>query len=227
MKRMAAVCLDLDDTLWAIEGVIERAEVAMLDWLAQRYPRVTEIHDVHSMRAVRQRMAAEFPAMQHDLSFLRRQALAWHAREAGYPAQLADEAFEVFYAARNQVEVFADVVPALDRLRTRFRLMTLSNGNADLRIIGLAHYFERTLAARDAGAAKPDRRIFEAMLSAAGLQAWQVLYVGDDPHADVRGARDAGLHVAWVDRFGRSWPQELAPPALTVRDLGELADRLL
>jgi HAD superfamily hydrolase (TIGR01509 family) len=227
MKRTAAICLDLDDTLWAIAGVIERAELAMLDWLAQRYPRVTEIHDVHSMRAVRQRVAADFPAMQHDLSFLRRQALAWHAREAGYPAQLADEAFEVFYAARNQVEVFADVVPALDRLRTRFRLMTLSNGNADLRIIGLAHYFERTLAARDAGAAKPDRRIFEAMLSAAGLQAWQVLYVGDDPHADVRGARDAGLHVAWVDRFGRSWPQELAPPALTVRDLGELADRLL
>jgi HAD superfamily hydrolase (TIGR01509 family) len=227
MKRTVAICLDLDDTLWAIAGVIERAELAMLDWLAQRYPRVTEIHDVHSMRAVRQRVAAEFPAMQHDLSFLRRQALAWHAREAGYPARLADEAFEVFYAARNQVEVFADVVPALDRLRTRFRLMTLSNGNADLRIIGLEHYFERTLAARDAGAAKPDRRIFEVMLSAAGLQAWQVLYVGDDPHADVRGARDAGLHVAWVDRFGRSWPEELAPPDLAVCDLGELADRLL
>jgi HAD superfamily hydrolase (TIGR01509 family) len=153
--------------------------------------------------------------------------LVWHAREAGYPERLADEAFEVFYAARNQVEVFADVVPALDRLRTRFRLMTLSNGNADLRIIGLEHYFERTLAARDAGAAKPDRRIFEVMLSAAGLQAWQVLYVGDDPHADVRGARDAGLHVAWVDRFGRSWPKELAPPDLAVRDLEELADRLL
>jgi HAD superfamily hydrolase (TIGR01509 family) len=227
MKRTVAICLDLDDTLWAIAGVIERAELVMLDWLAHRYPRVTEIHDAHSMRAVRQRVAAEFPAMQHDLGFLRRQALVWHAREAGYPERLADEAFEVFYAARNQVEVFADVVPALDRLRTRFRLMTLSNGNADLRIIGLEHYFERTLAARDAGAAKPDRRIFEVMLSAAGLQAWQVLYVGDDPHADVRGARDAGLHVAWVDRFGRSWPKELAPPDLAVRDLEELADRLL
>jgi putative hydrolase of the HAD superfamily len=227
MKQVLAICLDLDDTLWAIDQVIERAEIAMLEWLARDYPRVTEAHDVHSMRVVRQRIAAQFPAMRHDLTFLRRQALAWHAREAGYPEQLADEAFEVFYAARNEVQVFADVMPALDRLRTRFRLMTLSNGNADLRRIGLAHYFERTLAARDAGVAKPDRRIFEALLQHAQLQPGQVLYVGDDPHADVGGARGAGLHAAWVDRFGRRWPQELQAPDLAVRDLGELADRLL
>jgi putative hydrolase of the HAD superfamily len=227
MKRVVAICLDLDDTLWAVGPVIERAEIAMIDWLAGRYPRVTEIHDVHSMRAVRQRVAGEFPAMQHDFTFLRRQALAWHAREAGYPEQLAEEAFEVFYAERNRVEVFADVVPALDRLRTRFRLMTLSNGNADLRVIGLDGYFERALAARDAGAAKPDRRIFQTLLVGAGLEPGQVLYVGDDPHADVQGARNAGLHAAWLDRFGRSWPQEVQPPDLAVRDLGELADRLL
>jgi putative hydrolase of the HAD superfamily len=227
MQQVLAICLDLDDTLWAIDQVIERAELAMLEWLARDYPRVTEAHDVHSMRAVRQRMVAEFPAMRHDFTFLRRQALAWHAREAGYPEQLADQAFEVFYAARNQVEVFADVVPALERLRTRFRLMTLSNGNADLGRIGLAHYFERTLAARDAGAAKPDRRIFQALLEGAKLAPAQVLYVGDDPQADVGGARGAGLHTAWVDRFGRSWPPGVQPADLSVSDLGELADRLL
>ena len=63
--------------------------------------------------------------------------------------------------------------------------------------------------------------------SGAGLEPGQVLYVGDDPHADVQGARNAGLHAAWVDRFGRSWPQEVAAAGLAVRDLGELADRLL
>jgi 2-haloalkanoic acid dehalogenase type II len=227
MKQVLAICLDLDDTLWAIDEVIERAELAMLEWLARDYPRVTQEHDVHSMRAVRQRMAAEFPAMRHDFTFLRRRALAWHAREAGYPERLADEAFEVFYAVRNEVAVFADVVPALERLRTRFRLMTLSNGNADLDRIGLAHHFERNLAARDLGAAKPDRRVFQALLEATGLEPAQVLYAGDDPQADVGGARAAGLHTAWVDRTHRPWPEGLPPPDLTVRDLGELADRLL
>jgi len=203
MKPLLAICLDLDDTLWEIGGVIERAEVAMLEWLARDYPRVTDLHDVHSMRAVRQRMTVEYPGMRHDFTF------------------------DVFFAARNEVDVFADVVPALERLRARFRLMTLSNGNADLARIGLAHYFERTLAARDAGAAKPDTRIFQALLEDAGLDPAQVLYVGDDPRVDVEGARAAGLRAAWVDRFGRSWPADLEPPDLTVRDLGELADRLL
>ena len=105
--------------------------------------------------------------------------------------------------------------------------MTLSNGNADLRVIGLDSYFERALAARDAGAAKPDQRIFRALLDGAGLEPGDVLYVGDDPYADVQGARNAGLQAAWLDRFGRSWPQEVPPPDLAVRDLGELADRLL
>jgi 2-haloalkanoic acid dehalogenase type II len=227
MKRVEAICLDLDDTLWPVEAVIERAEAAMVDWLARHYPRVAENHDVHSMRVVRQRMADEFPDMRHDFTFLRRQALAWHAREAGYAEDMVDEAFGIFFAARNAVEPFEDVVPALERLGRRFRLMTLSNGNADLRMIGLEGYFERTLAAREAGAAKPDPRIFVALLDGVGLEPRQVLYVGDDPHADIEGARNAGMHAAWVDRFGRQWPQDVAPPAMAVRDLLQLADLLL
>ena len=227
MKQVEAICLDLDDTLWAVRPVIERAEAAMVAWLAVNYPRVADRHDVDSMRSVRQRIAGEFPDMGHDFTFLRRQALAWHAREAGYPEDMADGAFDVFYAARKLVELFDDVVPALERLRERYRLMTLSNGNADLRLIGLQTYFEHTLAAHDAGAAKPDRRIFDALLARAGLAATQVLYVGDDPYADVQGARNAGLQAAWVDRFGRAWPSEVERPSLVVRNLAELADCLL
>jgi putative hydrolase of the HAD superfamily len=94
-------------------------------------------------------------------------------------------------------------------------------------MIGLEGYFERTLAAREAGAAKPDPRIFVALLDGVGLEPRQVLYVGDDPHADIEGARNAGMHAAWVDRFGRQWPQDVAPPAMAVRDLLQLADLLL
>jgi putative hydrolase of the HAD superfamily len=227
MKRVEAICLDLDDTLWAVDPVIARAEGAMLEWLAVHYPRVAESHDLASMRAVRQRVASEFPAMGHDFTFLRRQALSWHACEAGYSEDMVEAAFGIFYAARNAVEPFADVVPALERLRARYRLMTLTNGNADLGLIGLGSYFEFNVAAREAGAAKPDRRIFEALLGRAGLTAAQVLYVGDDPRADVEGARNAGLHAAWVDRFGRPWPADLERPALAVSNLAELADLLL
>jgi 2-haloalkanoic acid dehalogenase type II len=226
MQEIAAVCLDLDDTLWAVGPAIGRAERAMADWLRVHCPRITERHDLESMRRVRAAVSAEFPAMRHDLAFLRREALRRHAREAGYAEQAVDPAFDVFYAARNQVDLFDDVLPALRRLGQRFRLMSLSNGNADLAVIGLSPFFEHAIGASEAGAAKPDARIFAFLLERAGLEPAQVLYVGDDPHADVAGARSAGMRAAWIDRFGRPWPAEIEPPAHRVSDLMELVELL-
>jgi putative hydrolase of the HAD superfamily len=100
--------------------------------------------------------------------------------------------------------------------------MSLSNGNADLAVIGLSRYFEHVLGASEAGAAKPDARIFELLLQRAGLEPAQVAYVGDDPHADVAGARAVGMQAVWVDRFGRPWPEEVEPPAHRVGNLSEL-----
>ncbi len=224
MRSIKAVCLDLDDTLWPVAPAIEAAERAMFDWLARSCPRITERHDVDSMRQVRVGIAESFPDRRHDLSFLRLESIRTLAREAGYPEATAEGAFEAFYAARNRVQLFDDVHAGLRRLRGRFRLMSLSNGNADLSVIGLASLFEHSIGAREAGAAKPDRRIFETLLARARLGPEEVLYVGDDPHADVEGARRAGLHATWIDRFGRPWPDELDAPAQRVRDLHELAD---
>ena len=63
----------------------------------------------------------------------------------------------------TQLEPFAEVIPALDKLKTRFRLATLSNGNADLGTIGLAHHFEVSLHAAALGCAKPDARAYDAL----------------------------------------------------------------
>ncbi len=227
METLRAVCLDLDDTLWPVGPVIAAAEQAMYGWLATHCPGITARHDIDSMRAVRAGTAARHPDKLHDLTFLRKAALSWHAEEAGYPQAVVEQAFEVFWAARNAVEVFPDVEPALRRLRTRYRLLSLSNGNADLGVIGLADHFEHCFGARELGNAKPDRRVFAAMLARVALQPHEVVYVGDDPRADVEGARAAGLHAIWVDRFGRPWPAEFAPPRWRVRDLAELADLLL
>jgi FMN hydrolase / 5-amino-6-(5-phospho-D-ribitylamino)uracil phosphatase len=103
--------------------------------------------------------------------------------------RLADHALEVFLTARNRVALYPDVRPALERLRARYRLFAVSNGNADLRAAGIADLFDGHVTARGAGAAKPDERIFMRMLGEAGVRAADVLHVGDDPLADVVGAR--------------------------------------
>ena len=102
--------------------------------------------------------------------------------------------------------LYDDVLPALTTLHTRCRLFALSNGNADLAAIGLSHFFERSLCAREAGWLKPAPRIFCRLLDDAGLDAAHVVHVGDDPEADIEGARGAGLRAVWLNRQGTPWP---------------------
>ena len=225
MREVQAIIFDLDDTLWEVGPVIVRAEHAMLEFLAGRYPRVLELHTLDSMRDLRARMAIEHPAMRHDFTWLRLESLRRHAREAGYPEAMAQEAFAVFYRVRNEVTLYDDAVPALERLHARFRLFAISNGNADLAAIGLARFFEHALAARDAGMLKPDPRIFGLLLQRAGLGPERVVHVGDDVIADVEGARRAGVTPVWLNRAGEQWPTA-APPPLTVGSLTELPDLL-
>jgi putative hydrolase of the HAD superfamily len=226
MRAVQAVIFDLDNTLWDVGPVILRAEHAMLRFLGQRYPRVMERHSLESMRDVRARMALEHPAMRHDFTWLRTQALLAHAREAGYADTMAQEAFAVFYHARNAVVLYDDVLPAFERLRGRFRLFAISNGNADLGVIGLAHFFERSLAARDAGMLKPDPRIFAMLLEAAGVPAQGAVHVGDDPEADVEGARRAGVRPVWLNRSGSPWPAAITAPEHTISSLAGLVSLL-
>lgn len=226
MRDVVAVIFDLDDTLWEVGPVILRAEHAMARFLAERYPRVMERHTLESMRDQRARMALEHPEMRHDFTWLRTRALVEHAREAGYPESMAREAFEAFYRARNEVVLYDDARPTLERLRGRFRLFAISNGNADLESIGLASLFEFSLAAREAGVLKPDPRIFRMLLEAAGVPPELAVHVGDDPQADVEGARRAGVRPVWLNRRRVQWPVSSPAPEHTVATLTELVDLL-
>jgi putative hydrolase of the HAD superfamily len=224
--KVRAICFDLDNTLWDVWPVIMRAEQRMYDFLAQRYPRVVASMTLEMMRAAREQTAAAHPQMRHDFTFLRKQTLREHAKEFGYAEAMVEEAFDAFIQARNEVELYADVLPALEQLRSRYRLFTASNGNADLGKIGIAHFFERTIAARHVGALKPDPAIFHKVIEGTDLQAHDVVYVGDDPLLDVEGARGAGMQAIWIDRQGAEWPPQVAPATHTVRSLTELVELL-
>jgi len=222
MSLPPVLSFDLDDTLWPVAPVIAAAEHALTAWLAEHYPQAVRDHTLESMRALRNRVADRHPHLLHDLTFLRRSALVQQLTEAGYDDATADEALEVFFAVRNRVVFYEDVRPSLERLRARHRLFAVSNGNADLQRCGVAEYFEGHITARAAGAAKPDARIFSALLEKAGVSPAQILHVGDDPLADVAGARRAGMQAVWLNRDAREWPADLEPPARTVTSLAEL-----
>ena len=202
--------------------MIAAAERQLLSWLRERHPEIVSGHDLESLRALRDGVAQRFPERSHDLTFLRHRALKDLFGAAGHAESLADAALEVFFSARNRVEFYDDVRPALSRLRARYRLFAISNGNADLHRCGIGDLFAGHVTAIAAGAAKPDARIYAALLEMAGVEAGQVLHIGDDPLADVIGATRAGMQAVWLNRDGREWPNAFAAPPRTVATLAEI-----
>ena len=209
LGAVSAICFDLDNTLWDVEPVLMRAERILADWLKLRYPRIPERFSTSDIVEMRASLLREQPQQAHDLSYLRRETIARLGQAVGYEREMAHEAFALWHAARNQLEPFADVIPALETLRGRYRLATLTNGNADLAVIGLAHHFEVTLNAGALGCAKPDARAYARLADALTLKPAEILFVGDDPHADVVGPRTAGMQTVWVNRGGVVWPDAL------------------
>jgi 2-haloalkanoic acid dehalogenase type II len=221
-----AVAFDLDNTLWDVDPVIERAEARWLDWLRENCPRIPETLSIEELRASRLALAVREPHNAHDFTYLRIASLARHARECGYDESISEQAFEIFIAERNRLDLYPDVRAGLARLSTRYALATLSNGNADLGRIGVADLFSVSLNARGIGAAKPDRRCFERLAHDLNLEPHEVIYVGDDPLLDVEAGRAAGLGTAWMNRTGLPWPQTLAAADFNVADCLDLAARL-
>ncbi len=231
LSTIQAVTLDLDDTLWPVWPTIRRAEVALHQWLIDNTPNTAALlGHPEAMRERRDHVLADFPHLAHDLGFLRREAIRRALVCGGDDPALMNTAYEVFFEARHQVELYDDALPALEYLAARYPLIAISNGNADLVRIGLSRYFKGAISACDFGIAKPDPRIFNAAASAAGVLAAQMLHVGDDATLDAQGAQLAGMHTAWLNREGLAWPHgEPQPhhlPMLTVTSLAQLCELL-
>jgi HAD superfamily hydrolase (TIGR01549 family) len=225
-SRIKAISLDLDDTLWPIWPTIERAEKVLHDWLVENAPMAAALFSSPSaLREIRDYMASNRPELKHDLSAVRRESIRLALYRAGENPLLAEQAFEVFFAERQRVDLFDDARPALEFLAARFPLVSISNGNADLARVGIAEYFRAAISAREFGVGKPDPRIFHAAAGAVDVTTEEMLHVGDDATLDALGALNAGMQAVWVNRSDHMWPHE-QQPHVTVNHLTELIELL-
>lgn len=222
-----AICFDLDDTFWAVQPVLWRAESRMRGFLEAEHPELASRMTSDSVLEARRTLAADYPDRAHDMTWLRTEALRRLAVHHGHDAAIGDRAFEVFIEARHEVEFFADVRPALAQLAEKFRLATFSNGNACVHRIGIGDFFEVSLNAESVGYAKPHPLVFETLASRLGIHPSEMLHVGDHPENDIAGAAATGCRTAWVNRRAISWPSECgAPPEFEVPDLAILSRQL-
>ena len=123
---------------------------------------------------------------------------------------------------------FPEVPAALDRLRARYRLVVLSNGDPDMLEAAKPYHglaFERTISVAVANAFKPHVATYTKAAEIVGLPLHQVLFIAN--HAfDCIGAKAAGMRTAFIDRRGRPFGATPYQPDLVVPSMTALADRL-
>ena len=224
---VSVIAFDLDDTLWPCMPTIQRAEKATYAWLQQDYPRITRHYSEQGLFEFRKAFMNSEESYKIDLSLMRREMLAQLAQDFDYDAEsMAEQGFQLFYRLRHDVSFYADVFPVLEQLKGRFRLGSISNGNASAGLTPLNDYFDYFINAADVMARKPDRRIFHRFCDNLQVSPEQCLYVGDDPGYDVVGAREAGMQTIWVNRQQAVWPEQLVPAQAEISDLYQLLDLL-
>ncbi len=137
--------------------------------------------------------------------------------------------------AWHRLDPWPDTVAGLTRLKSRFTICTLSNGNIGLltnmaKRAGLP--WDCILSAEVFRAYKPDPRTYLGVAQTFDLKPEQVMLVAAHQD-DLAAARACGLQTAYIERpfeFGQRQPKDVSPdPANTrhARDLLHLADQLL
>ena len=169
------------------------------------------------------------------LDLLHREMLEEALRGEGVdPAALDEALLADWNRAWHRLDPWPDAVPGLTRLKARFPIVTLTNGNIALmlamaRRAGLP--WDALLGAEVTRAYKPDPRAYLGTAELLGILPGELCLVSSH-HADLAAARACGLATAFVERpheyGGRPAPDAGAAQRWewTAGDLVELADRL-
>jgi putative hydrolase of the HAD superfamily len=215
------ITFDLDDTLWACSPVLAKAEKACYDWFNLYYPKITARYNEQQLFDNRQQYMLAHPKQTFNLTQVRYDWLTQLAHEFSYPLHIVEDAFHVFWLARNNVTLFDGALESLEQLAKNFSLGTISNGNADVNRIGIGRYFDFSVNVVDVGVAKPDAEIFDYAVRLAGFNATEIVHIGDHPHCDVLGALNAGLHSIWYNPEQEAWLEGKKPTAI-IQQLDEV-----
>ena len=155
-----------------------------------------------------------------------RRALTFTLERAGVPH--TQEEVATLVAEIERLKPFDDVVPALERLRTRYRLAILSNGDPDMLERARPHIgfaFDDYISIAAAGHFKPHVRTYRKAGELLGTELPRIMHVAN--HAfDCIGAQAAGMKGCFINRRRRPYEDTPYPPTLVVESFTALADAL-
>lgn len=202
---ISAISFDGDMTLWDFQKVMRHALKKTLAELRRLVPTQDAAQlTVENMIAIRNQVEDDEQGRTWNMEELRLLAFERTLESLGRPDRdLAARLNNLYLKHRfEDIELYPDVIPALDLLAPHFKLGLLSNGNSDPGRCGLEGRFAFVVFSQDVRVRKPDRRIFEIAAREAGCPLDELLHVGDSYENDVLGAHGAGAKTVWMNREG-------------------------
>jgi 2-haloacid dehalogenase len=154
-------------------------------------------------------------------------AVAYTLERAGieHTAQEVAELVEAIV----RLKPFPDVPAALARMRTRYKLAVLSNGDPDMLENARAHHqvpFDAVISVAEAGSFKPHVVTYTTAARLMGVELHEVLFIAN--HAfDCIGAKSAGMRTAFIDRRSRPFGGTPHQPDVVMPDMQSLAEHLV
>ncbi len=200
LKPIQAITFDLDDTLYENTSVIINAERSLLEFMHNHYPATKQLAK-NFWRARQKTHLLANPLLKNDMGELRRLSL-----ESGFMAlglsgnelkTATTECFEHFYFQRSNFTLNRNIHSLLETLSNDLPLIALTNGNVNLKQIGLEKYFSACFKASMELPMKPHKAMFDAAQTHLKIPHENILHVGDNLPKDIYGALRAGYQTAW------------------------------
>lgn len=224
-RRIKALSFDGDETLWDFQKVMRHSLAIVLGELRRRvHGEAAAGLTIDKMIDIRNAVAAE-PRKTVNLEEIRFQAFKRTVEHVG-PADdaLAADLNALYVKHRfEDIELYPDVIPALDSLRQDYTIGLLSNGNGYPEQCGLPDRFSFVIFSQEVGVEKPDPAIFLVACQQADCAPAELMHVGDSLASDVAGANAAGAASVWLNRESLPNRSEI-PPDHEVQSLAEVVD---
>lgn len=225
LRRSIKVCMfdqygtvvDMQTGLWEVAVDFLKAK----GWKGNPYAFVTWWRRTHFENSMIDALLHKQHTPYREIGHL---SVAQVMRRAGIP-HTPDEVRSLV-AAIERLKPFPEVPAALERLRKKYKLAVLSNGDPDMLDAAKPHHglaFDAVISVAAANAFKPHVATYTKAAEIMGVRMDEVLFVANHEF-DCVGAKAAGMRAAFIDRRQRpfaDWPYQ---PDLVLPSMTALAD---
>jgi putative hydrolase of the HAD superfamily len=219
MSEIRAVIFDCYSTLIDIKTDEQKDDI--FDYLAlylQYYGAKTEAGQLRAdidLKREQHLKSKDEPYPEVDLEIIFREILKEKGLNSPFLAESCCKLLRLL--SRERFQLFPDSFPVLeDMRRSRYPLAVVSDAQRvfcpeESEILGIRQFFRVFILSTDFGFRKPDSRLFTIACTLLGMPPADVVYIGNDPEADVKGAKQVGMKAILLDRNSTNSHHEQKP----------------